>query len=164
MSETPIPEAPVGNYDNVSGSTDDVYVLCALNEIRSRTAKSFQLMRVDDDGSQKVWSIFVARWGSQVFGYVNVCPHQHTHLDWERDQFFDSNNMFLQCGKHGATFELGTGRCTQGPCQGDMLMPVPVAVIDGDICVVGVKLAEDDEVEDEIEAASQCMGGEEDIV
>ncbi len=53
------------------------------------------------------------------------------------------------CGKHGALFELGNGRCSSGPCKNEHLEPVRLEVIDGDICVLGLKLLEDDEDEDE---------------
>jgi nitrite reductase/ring-hydroxylating ferredoxin subunit len=60
------------------------------------------------------------------------------------------------CGKHGALFELGTGMCIEGPCKGRGLVPVPLAIIDNDICVVGVKLAEDiDEDAEEGECAGE---------
>ena len=84
-----------------------------------------------------------------MFGYVNRCPHHGTHLDWERAQFLDPTGMRLMCGKHGALFELGSGRCSSGPCKGENLTPVALSIIDGDICITGVRLVEDDEDEDQ---------------
>ena len=95
-------------------------------------------MRVDDDGTQRTFSIVVVRWGKQVFGYINKCPHDGVNLDWERNQFLDPNGIRLICGKHGALFELGTGICVDGPCKGRSLTPVALSVLDGDICVLGV--------------------------
>ena len=37
----------------------------------------------------------MVRWGRQVFGYVNRCPHDHVTLDWERNQFLDPNGLRL---------------------------------------------------------------------
>jgi nitrite reductase/ring-hydroxylating ferredoxin subunit len=116
-----------------------------LNDIPSRKAQGFQLMRVEDDGTQRPWSIVVVRWGRQAFGYVNKCPHDGVNLDWERNQFLDPNGIRLMCGKHGALFDLGTGVCVDGPCKGRSLVPVALAILDGDICVTGVTLVEDDE-------------------
>ncbi len=127
------------------------YVVCAMSDIPSQRARGFQLTRVDEDGSEKAFNIVVVRWGRQVFGYVNRCPHDGVNLDWERHQFLDSNGIRLQCGKHGALFELGTGMCIEGPCKGRGLQPVALSVIDNDICVTGVRLAEEmDEDDDEI--------------
>lgn len=121
------------------------YVVCAMSDIPSQKARGFHLMRVEDDGTERPWSIVVVRWGKQVFGYVNKCPHDGVNLDWERNQFLDPNGIRLMCGKHGALFELGTGMCVDGPCKGRALQPVALSVIDGDICVTGVTLAEDEE-------------------
>ncbi len=123
------------------------YVICRLDDIPSRRARAFQLLRRAEDGSEKAFSIFVVRWGSQVFGYVNECPHDHVNLDWERNQFLDPNGLRLLCGKHGALFEIGTGRCVEGPCVGARLQPVSVSVLDGDICISGVELVEEDSPE-----------------
>ena len=122
------------------------YVICGMNDIPSRKAKGFQLMRVDEDGGKRPWSIVVVRWGRQVFGYVNKCPHDGVNLDWERNQFLDPNGIRLMCGKHGALFDLGTGQCVDGPCKGRGLQPVALSILDGDICVTGVTLEEDEEV------------------
>jgi nitrite reductase/ring-hydroxylating ferredoxin subunit len=125
------------------------YAICAMNDIPSQRARGFVLLRVDEQGKEQPFSIIVIRWGRQVFGYVNKCPHDGVHLDWERNQFLDPNGIRLMCGKHGALFELGTGTCIEGPCKGRSLQPVPLAILEGDICVVGVQLAEDDEEEEE---------------
>ncbi len=83
------------------------------------------------------------RWGKQVFAYVNRCPHDGVNLDWETNQFLDETGRLIVCGKHGSKFDLATGKCIDGPCLGKDLEPVRVAVLDGDICVTGVTLAEE---------------------
>ena len=120
------------------------YAICRLSDIPSQQARGFRLMTVEDDGAMRPWPIFVVRWGRQVFGYVNKCPHDGVNLDWERNQFLDPNGLRLMCGKHGALFELGTGRCVDGPCKGKALRPVGLTIIDDDICVTGVRLVEED--------------------
>ena len=104
--------------------TDIAYAICSMNDIPSQKARGFHLERVTEDGARKPWPIIVVRWGRQVFGYVNRCPHDGVNLDWERNHFLDPNGMRLMCGKHGALFELGTGRCVDGPCMGKGLEPV----------------------------------------
>jgi nitrite reductase/ring-hydroxylating ferredoxin subunit len=122
------------------------YAICALSDIPSQKARGFHLMLVENDGTQRPLPIVVVRWGKQVFGYVNKCPHDGVNLDWERNQFLDPNGIRLMCGKHGALFELGTGMCVDGPCKGRSLQPVALSVVDGDICITGVMLVEDEEV------------------
>lgn len=130
------------------------YAICSMNDIPSQRARGFELVRVDEEGKEQPWPIFVVRWGRQVFGYVNKCPHDGVNLDWERHQFLDPNGIRIMCGKHGALFELGTGMCVEGPCKGRSLQPVNLGILDGDICVVGVTLAEDDDDDEDDEAAT----------
>lgn len=122
----------------------EVYVICDLDDIPTQRARSFNLLRVGANGAPEPWTIVVVRWGRKVFGYVNRCPHDGTKLDWERNQFLDPSGNRLMCGKHGAQFELGTGRCIEGPCRGDHLEPVAVCLIDDEICLAGVDLVEDE--------------------
>ena len=132
-------------------SAAEPFVICELADIPSRRAVGVNLMRLDGDNGPVPWPIIIVRWGKQVFGYVNRCPHDGVNLDWERDQFLDPNGLRIMCGKHGAMFEIGTGDCIEGPCVGRGLEPVALVVLDGDICVVGVPLAEDEPPEVEIE-------------
>lgn len=123
------------------------YAICSMNDIPSQKARGFHLMRVDESGAKRPWPVVVVRWGKQVFGYVNKCPHDGVNLDWERNTFLDPNyGIRLMCGKHGALFDLGTGMCVDGPCKGRGLQPVALSVLDGDICVTGVTLVEEDEI------------------
>lgn len=137
------------------------YAICSMSDIPSQRARGFELSRVAEDGTEQPFKIVVVRWGRQVFGYENICPHDQVNLDWERNQFLDPNGIRLMCGKHGALFELGTGTCIEGPCKGKGLRPVQLAVIDNDICVVGVTLAEEveDDDEEEITSCSDEGGG-----
>jgi nitrite reductase/ring-hydroxylating ferredoxin subunit len=126
-------------------TTGIAYIICRMSDIPSQKARGFHLVRLDDDGRERSWPIIVVRWGRQVFGYVNKCPHDGINLDWERNQFLDPNGIRLMCGKHGALFELGTGICVEGPCKGQGLEPISLSIIDNDICVSGVRLAEEAE-------------------
>lgn len=119
------------------------YAICATTDISNRQGKAFSLLREGEDGTLTPWRIFVVRWGKQVYGYVNRCPHQGVNLDFESNRFIEPFSKTIVCGKHGSQFELETGRCIEGPCLGQSLEPVDVVIIDGDICVTGVTLAED---------------------
>ncbi|MTJ79490.1 MAG: Rieske 2Fe-2S domain-containing protein [Telmatospirillum sp.] len=126
---------------------DRLSVVCALDEIPSRRAVGIVLARLEDDGREVPWPVVLVRWGRRVIGYHNRCPHGGVPLDWERGQFLDPHyGTRLMCGKHGALFNLADGLCVDGPCRGERLEPVPLAVVDGDVCVVGVPLARDEEV------------------
>jgi nitrite reductase/ring-hydroxylating ferredoxin subunit len=127
------------------------YAICPLNDIASQKAKGYQLAKITQDGREVPFWIIIIRWGKQVFGYVNRCPHDGVNLDWERNSFLDGNGIRLMCGKHGALFELGTGMCIDGPCKGQALTPLALQVIDNEIYVLDVQLAEDEPDDDEPE-------------
>lgn len=129
--------------------TDNIpYVICSMDDIPSRKATGFVLQRRDEDGSARPWPIIIVRWGKHVFGYVNQCPHDGVNLDWEQDSFLDPNGLRLMCGKHGALFDIESGDCVDGPCLGQGLQPIALAVLDDEICVLGVMLIEDDDAPD----------------
>jgi nitrite reductase/ring-hydroxylating ferredoxin subunit len=96
--------------------------LCRLDEIADPGSKGFEL----EDRS-----IFVVRRGADVAGYVNSCPHTGGPLEWIEDQFLDFAREHIVCATHGATFRVGDGRCIAGPCTGDRLTPVRIALIEG---------------------------------
>jgi nitrite reductase/ring-hydroxylating ferredoxin subunit len=56
----------------------------------------------------------------------------------------DEDGNFLTCGQHHAQFDIDSGHCFIGPCQGKQLTSVPLIIDDGDVCVTGVELAEED--------------------
>ena len=67
--------------------------------------------------------------------YINRCRHMPTPLDFIRDQFVSEDGRYLMCYTHGALYERATGVCVSGPCQGESLYRLPVAVDQGEILV-----------------------------
>jgi len=103
--------------------------LCRLGDIEDGQARGFSLA----DGRE----IFVVRAGTAVYGYLNVCPHQGTPLDWTPDRFISDDTGLVLCATHGAMFEIADGLCVSGPCAGAHLRAVPVRVNgDGQVVVV----------------------------
>lgn len=66
-----------------------------------------------------------------VRAWLNVCPHAGRRLDWAPGQFLVSKDGLLVCAVHGASFETHGGVCEAGPCRGQSLRAVAVAVRDG---------------------------------
>ena len=96
------------------------------------------------DESRPFPIVIVRTDANDYFGYVNTCPHEGTWLNFGTGEFFSRDRAFLRCGRHGATFEIDTGLCVDGPCRGESLEPIALAVIDGEVCLCGVALVEDD--------------------
>ncbi|MEX0618902.1 MAG: Rieske (2Fe-2S) protein [Pseudohongiellaceae bacterium] len=75
--------------------------------------------------------LFAVKKDDQVYLYRNRCPHLGTPLEWEEDRFLDSDGALIQCSTHGALFQIETGHCLAGPCQGKYLQAVPFIVDSG---------------------------------
>ncbi len=124
---------------------EEVFVICSASDIDSGAAKAFDLMHVDDEGTPRPFRILVAKNGSgEFFAYRNSCPHQGAWLNIGAGTFFDESGALLKCGRHGAKFEIETGKCVSGECENGQLQIVPLLVLDGDVCIHSVKLVEED--------------------
>ena len=103
-----------------------MHSLCKLEEISPDRGKEVRLESVD--GNRYI-ALFLVE--GEVKGFINSCPHQGRSLSWAPDQFlFDDDNK-LVCPHHGACFELKSGTCVSGPCEGASLTPVNIEIIDG---------------------------------
>ena len=107
----------------MTGSTT---ALCRLDAIADPGAKGFTVTK---DGERL--RVFVVRRGGKVFGYVNSCPHVGAPLNMEDDKFLDLFQTGILCANHFALFEIETGHCVRGPCNGRNLQVFPVMVVDG---------------------------------
>lgn len=105
----------------------------------------FPLAALEDPGSKgfdveldgERLSGFVVRKRGVVRAYRNRCPHTGASLEWQPDQFLDIADSFIQCALHGALFGIDDGRCLRGPCVGQYLQPLEIAVRDDGIWLRG---------------------------
>ncbi|VIO68636.1 hypothetical protein CI1B_22590 [Bradyrhizobium ivorense] len=136
----------------------EVFAVCPADAIERCGAKAFSLSQVDDSGESRPFPIVVVRtFGDDYLGYVNRCPHDSLWLNIGSGEFFSSDRSFLRCARHGARFEIDTGLCIDGPCTGQALEPVALAVIEGDVCLCGIKLLEDDRFSEPFEDGDETM-------
>lgn len=123
----------------------EIYAICPMDSIAIGKAKAFDLAKLDEDGISRPFRIVIVRQTPTIYwGYANTCPHEGVWLNIGTGSFFDPTGKFLKCGKHGATFEIDTGICVSGPCEGAKLDSVAVMAMSGDVCISGVRLLEDD--------------------
>jgi nitrite reductase/ring-hydroxylating ferredoxin subunit len=122
---------------------DELFVICGVRDVQDEEVRGFTLARVGDGGTQP-WPILIARKGGRLFGYENLCPHGQTRLDTVPGEFMDEDGNFIACGKHKAMFDIDTGHCFIGPCQGQRLTPIELIIDDGDVCITGVPLTDED--------------------
>lgn len=104
--------------------------LCRLDQIADPSGREFVF-----GWGPAALVIFVVRRGSEVYGYVNVCPHTRAPINWSASTFLDPSRKLIQCATHGARFRIDDGLCTSGPCKGESLTPVPVRLEDGNVVI-----------------------------
>lgn len=105
-------------------------VLCRLTDLDATSAKEI----VREEGSKRA-TVFVVRYQGQIDAYVNSCPHIRLPLNWNDDVFFDQSGQYILCANHSARFDAASGQCVRGPCKGQSLTRVDVAV-EGDAVVL----------------------------
>lgn len=143
---------------NMISDQIEVFAVCPADAIERSGARGFSLSRIDDNGESRPFPIIVVRtFGDDYFGYVNRCPHDSVWLNIGSGEFFSPERSFLRCSRHGARFEIDTGVCIDGPCAGKALEPVALAVIEGDVCLCGVRLLEDERGSDPLEDGDETM-------
>ncbi|CAN5244468.1 Rieske 2Fe-2S domain-containing protein [soil metagenome] len=122
---------------------EELFVICRTIEVQEEEVRGFILARQAESGTE-AWPILLTRKGGTFYGYENRCPHGGTRLDVVPGEFLDEEGNFISCGKHQARFDLDTGHCFIGPCQGQALEALNLVIDDGDICITGVTLADED--------------------
>ena len=136
--------APEPMHKEGARSMAELYAICRTSDIADSQAAGFVLMRKEESGAAQPWPILVTNKGNRYYAFENACPHHGMRLDARPGQFLDQDGNFLTCGHHRAQFDLDTGHCFIGPCQGQRLKPVRLVIDDGDVCVSGIELAEED--------------------
>ncbi|NII55159.1 Rieske 2Fe-2S domain-containing protein [Luteibacter sp. SG786] len=108
-------------------TTSQATPLCQLADITDGSA-----IEVEAVVNGETESLMVYRHGTEARAYFNVCPHAGRRLDYVPGKFLVRDGRII-CAAHGATFTADTGDCTAGPCRGDRLRAVSVAVVDGEV-------------------------------
>jgi naringenin degradation protein FdeD len=104
--------------------------LCRLDELGDPGSRGFRF-----GSGTEMRAIFVVRHSGRVFAYENSCPHTGSPLDFRPDGFFDIEKRHILCATHGALFRIEDGYCLAGPCAGQGLKPVAIAIESGVICL-----------------------------
>lgn len=99
-----------------------------MEDIPERESRAYET----DDGI-----IFITQREGSFYAYQNLCPHLQVELEFLENQFLDHDQEFIECSTHGALFDVESGLCVSGPCQGQSLEKVDIKVhSDGGIYLV----------------------------
>ncbi|PCI46132.1 MAG: ferredoxin [Alphaproteobacteria bacterium] len=103
-------------------------ILCVLSDIKEGQAKEFSYRSGDDRVE-----IFIQRRGDEVFAYENSCPHAYLPLNMKEGIFTEKSGKYFMCQNHGALFDIRSGQCLGGPCNGQGLTKIEIELKEGDI-------------------------------
>lgn len=105
--------------------------LCRIEDLAEGHSRGFDPLGEGRD------SMFVVRQGDRLHAWRNACPHyDRARMAWKKDEFLNADHSQIVCGAHGALFTIDTGECTLGPCLGQRLSAVTIAVREGAVYVV----------------------------
>jgi nitrite reductase/ring-hydroxylating ferredoxin subunit len=103
--------------------------LCRLDEIPDGDSRGFDPRGVGRD------TMLVVRQGKSLHAWRDACPHiSGVPMAWRKNAYLNAGRDRIVCSAHGALFDIASGVCTLGPCLGQTLEPITVAVHD-DGCV-----------------------------
>ena len=105
--------------------------LCALAALPDGRATV-----IDEPGSKLEDTILLVRRGDTITGFVNQCPHMGFALDWKAERIALDDGTHVRCIHHNAVFRVADGVCVSGPCPGERLTRVTLAIVDGDVVQV----------------------------
>jgi nitrite reductase/ring-hydroxylating ferredoxin subunit len=86
---------------------------------------------------KSAFSMFVIRKGSQVWGYLNICPHFSLPLNYRAGQFMNEDATLIRCSMHFAEFRIEDGFCVSGAAENCYLDPVPLHIDSENRVVIG---------------------------
>jgi nitrite reductase/ring-hydroxylating ferredoxin subunit len=74
-------------------------------------------------------TVLLVRHGGAVYGWRDACPHHGgTPMAWRKDAYLNGERTRIVCAAHGAQFDIASGACTLGPCLGQSLQAVDIAI------------------------------------
>lgn len=95
--------------------------ICDYESLSELSAKEFILEK----------DAFLIYFRQHCYAYENSCPHTRVNLNWQEEQFFSFDGLFLQCSLHGALFDPTSGVCVRGPCVGEKLKKINLVIEKG---------------------------------
>ncbi len=102
-------------------------ILCPLIEVSAAGKEVI----FDPQGKRCYLMLFEQ--AGEILAYHNVCPHQGRNLNYAPDRFLFDPQGQLVCPHHGALFDINSGICLQGPCQGAALRKAAVHIEHGNV-------------------------------
>jgi nitrite reductase/ring-hydroxylating ferredoxin subunit len=100
--------------------------LCAVTDVSAGRATLTRL-------SQTLSVILLRLQDGTLTAYRNACPHMGIELDWDPARLLTKDARHLKCTGHHALFDVQTGTCVKGPCQGEILTRLKIQESNGEV-------------------------------
>lgn len=101
----------------------EVTFMCREDELAEGQSRGF------DPWGEGRDTVLLVRHGGVVHGWRDACPHHGgTPMAWRKDAYLDGERNRIVCAAHGAQFDIASGVCTLGPCLGQSLQSVDLAM------------------------------------
>ena len=96
-----------------------VPLLASIEDIPDGQSRGF-----DPDATGRD-TLFIVRQGRALYAYRNACPHiDGAPMAWRQNAYLSGDRRRIVCHAHGAQFDIATGVCLLGPCEGQALTPI----------------------------------------
>ena len=139
--------------------------IASVEEVPEGGTFVFRLRNGDEElcpeADGEVEEAILTRTDGEVHGWINRCQHW-TDVRLDDGEGAETRNGEIICEKHGAYFEMDTGYCNYGPCEGSRLPSVDVEERDGEVFLadegcelIGVGGIEKDEEEEEMPSGTR---------
>ena len=103
--------------------------IAATDEIPNDTTFLFTLREKETDEQRES---ILTRSNGDITGWLNYCQHL-THIRLDKGSGGEMRDDEIVCTNHGAMFEVDSGQCTFGPCDGAYLESVGVTADNGGV-------------------------------
>lgn len=105
--------------------TNPAVTLCHFEDLPDGDSRGFDPYGVGRD------TVLLIRQAANVHAYQNACPHvDGSPLAWQKNRYLNAARDRIVCSGHGAEFDIATGICTLGPCQGERLTALALTLSD----------------------------------
>jgi len=107
--------------------------IASVDDVPEETTFLFRVQAADNGDDEK--EAILVRDDEGIIGWLNYCQH-YTHIKLDKGSGAEMRNGEVICTNHGAYFEVDSGRCTFGPCEGAFLNELAVEVENEEVYLV----------------------------
>jgi nitrite reductase/ring-hydroxylating ferredoxin subunit len=102
-------------------------VLGWVDRVEDGQALMHTVYREADSAQSQPFGVLLLRSGTQVKAFANRCAHFGVPLAARQELLKFQPHISITCNVHYARYRWSDGVCDRGDCEGESLIPIPVA-------------------------------------